>query len=139
MHEGRSLSCPSWRASAATFRFSLSPKITPSGILDRRPNIPTKLRNPGWEKQTYNMQEVLDFESREDGADMAPTENAQGHCGDRVKVMGKGGATCASASRKQPRTDSQTLHRLFYFSKVQIPRGQGRAWGLGLGAGQGRG
>lgn len=84
-----------WKASAAHFPFfPFPPQITPSGPSDQRPNIPANLRNPGWEEQIYNMQEVLDFESREGGADMAPTENAQGHCGDRVKVMGKGGATC---------------------------------------------
>lgn len=74
-----------------TFPFSLSPSHIP---WDRRPNIPSNLRDLGWEEQTCHMQEVLDFESREGGAAMAPAENAQGHCGDRVKVMGKGGATC---------------------------------------------
>lgn len=45
------------------------------------------------------MREVLDFESREGGANRARTENAQGHCGDRVKVTGKGGATCVRLTR----------------------------------------
>lgn len=45
------------------------------------------------------MQQLLDFESREGGVDRARTENAQGHCGDRVKVMGKGGAMCVGLPR----------------------------------------
>lgn len=45
------------------------------------------------------MQEVLDFESLEGGANRAWMENAQGHSGDRVKVTGKGGATCVRLTR----------------------------------------
>lgn len=52
MHEGRSLACPTLRAGAAPSPFPPYPKIAPSGPLDRRPNTPTKLRNPGWEMQT---------------------------------------------------------------------------------------
>lgn len=73
------------------------------------------------------MQQLLDFESREGGVDRARTENAQGHCGDRVKVMGKGGAMCvglpraATALTHGPCTDS-------FISLGFTPRGQGRAW-----------
>lgn len=59
------------------------------------------------------MQEVLDFESRKGGADRAPTKNAQGHCGDRVKVMGKGGAVCVRLTQAATHRLTDLVQSLF--------------------------
>lgn len=76
--------------------------------------------------EDLHVQVALDCDSLEGQADKIRTEKTQGHCGDRMKVTGKGGAACVRLTQASHAL-THGLCRLFNFSRAQSPNGRDRA------------